>query len=81
MLDYDFLSVNAIEYDEYKVISFDRLFLMRVMAMNVEKYKKDLDLMMKSYMKNQNPEFKGYMQKHLEKYKSVSGGIVFNAEY
>lgn len=81
LLDYDFFSESAAEYDEYKIVSFDRLFLTRVMAANVEKYKKDLDLMINHYLKNQNPEFMKYAEKYFEKYKSVPGGVIFNDEY
>jgi hypothetical protein len=55
--DYDFLSEGAIEMDRYLVVSFEKLFFMRVLAMEVEKYRNDLQLMVGKVRENQNKEF------------------------
>jgi hypothetical protein len=55
--DYDFLSDGAIETDNYLVVSFEKLFFMRVLAMEVEKYRNDLQLMVSKVRESQNKEF------------------------
>lgn len=81
LLDYNFYTEGSIEYRDYKVVSFDRLFFMRALAMEVEKYKNDLELMKQHLLKRQPIDFVEYQNKHIEKYKSVPGGIIFNDEY
>ncbi len=49
LIDYNFFIKDAIDEGEVLVVSIDRLLWMRVCAMEVEKYKKDLDLMKEYY--------------------------------
>ncbi|MBE5982723.1 MAG: hypothetical protein E7248_05390 [Paenibacillaceae bacterium] len=49
LIDYDFFLKDAVDEGNVLVVSIDRLLWMRVCAMEVEKYKKDLDLMKKYY--------------------------------
>ncbi|RFZ79137.1 hypothetical protein DS742_09765 [Lacrimispora amygdalina] len=52
LIDYDFFLKDAVEEGTVLVVSIDRLLWMRVSAMEVEKYKKDLDLMKEYYYRN-----------------------------
>lgn len=80
--DYNFFAVNAVEYKEYKIVSFENLFLMKVLAMNSEeKHKRDVDLILEHYEKNQNPEYKKNMNDNINRYLSVPGGVIYNDEY
>ena len=81
LLDYNFYAEGPIEYSEYRVVSFDRLFFMRAMASAVEKYRNDFELMKQHLLRKQRLDFIEYMNSHLEKYKAVPGGVVFNDEY
>lgn len=49
LIDYDFFLKDAIDEGTVFIVSIDRLLWMRVCAMEVEKYKKDLDLMKEYY--------------------------------
>lgn len=44
LFGYDYLRSGATEHDQYQVISLDRLLFTRVLALQVEKYRHDLDL-------------------------------------
>lgn len=57
LLDYDFLSEDATEMRNYLVVSFDKLLFMRALAMEHEKYAKDLKLMVGRVLESQNKEF------------------------
>jgi hypothetical protein len=47
LLDYDYLSCGAVELDEYLVISLERLLVLKALAVEVEKYRKDVLLIAK----------------------------------
>ncbi|MBP8083298.1 MAG: hypothetical protein KAZ87_08880 [Spirochaetes bacterium] len=81
LLDYNFYAEGSVEFSDYMVVSFDKLFFMRSLALHVEKYKKDFDLMKESILKKQHTEFKNYADKHIDSYKSSPGGVVFNDKY
>ncbi len=81
LLDYNFYAEGSIEYCDYKVVSFDRLFFMRALALGVDKYKNDFELMKQHLLKHQPIDFIEYQNKHIENYKSVPGGVIFNDEY
>ena len=49
LIDYDFFLKDVLDEGNVLVVSIDRLLWMRVCAMEVEKYKKDLDLMKEYY--------------------------------
>lgn len=49
LIDYDFFLKDAIDEGTVLIVSIDRLLWMRVCAMEVEKYKKDLGLMKEYY--------------------------------
>ncbi|WP_349668874.1 hypothetical protein [Lacrimispora sp.] len=52
LIDYDFFLKDAIDEGNVLIVSIDRLLWMRVCAMEVEKYKKDLYLMKEYYYTN-----------------------------
>ena len=49
--DYDYLKVEAIEKDEFLVVSLEKLLFMKAIAMNVPKYLKDLELVVDKVLK------------------------------
>lgn len=85
-LDYEFYSEGAIEYEECKVISAEKLFLMKVLAYEnqpeVEKHTKDYRLMWDFFLKAyQNKEYVANAMKHEAQYISVPDGKIFNGNY
>lgn len=52
LIDYDFFLKDAIDEGNVLIVSIGRLLWMRVCAMEVEKYKKDLYLMKEYYYTN-----------------------------
>lgn len=80
-LDYNFYSKDAIDEGIAFVISLDRLLFMRVIAMEVEKYKNDLNLIKEYYYKNfANHDFVLNMEKNMSTYKKHNGAI-FGGKY
>jgi hypothetical protein len=64
LIDYDFFLKDAVDEGNVLVVSIDRLLWMRVCAMEVLKYKKDLDLMKEYYYEHfRNQE---YLQSYTE---------------
>ena len=49
LLDYNFLRKDAIDEENVYIVSLDRLLLMRVCAMEVTKYRMDLEIMKEYY--------------------------------
>jgi hypothetical protein len=81
LLDYDFFLKDAIDEGNLLVVSIDRLLLMRVCAMEVEKYRKDLIMMKEYYYEHfRNREFLKEAEKHSTSY-DKSGGIIFGGKY
>ncbi len=81
LLDYDFFLKDAVEEGSLLVVSLDRLLFMRVCAMEVEKYKKDLIRMKDYYYEHfRNQEFLHEADTHVASY-GKSGGIVFGGKY
>ena len=44
LFGYDFLAQNAIELEEFRIISLEKLLFLKALAMKVEKYHHDLEL-------------------------------------
>lgn len=81
LLDYNFLKQGAIEFDDVLMISLDKLLLMRVCAMDVEKYKNDLIMIKELYYKlYRNYDFLAEAEKHQISYK-MNNGIIFGGKY
>jgi len=80
-LDYDFFKKDAIEEEIIYVVSIDRLLWSRVCAMEVEKYRKDLELIKEYYYKNYtNITYHKEAQLHDKSY-AKNGGAVFGGNY
>jgi hypothetical protein len=51
--DYEFLSAGAIDKGEYLIISLEKLLFLKALAMKVEKYRQDLELIVKKLLDDQ----------------------------
>jgi hypothetical protein len=81
LLDYPFFLKDAIDEGSVFMVSLDRLLLMRVCAMDVEKYHNDLLSMREYYYQHfQNPAFARNAETHTKSY-HISGGVVFAGQY
>ena len=81
LLDYDFFLKDAIDKGNLFVVSLDRLLFMRVCAMEVEKYKKDLITMKEYYYEHfRNQEFFLEAEKHKTSYDRACG-VIFGGKY
>jgi hypothetical protein len=85
-LDYDFYSVGAIEFDQYKIIALDRLLFMKVLAFynqpEVDKHTKDYDRMMDFYIKHhQNKTYVEFGNQYINQYLNAPDGTIYNGEY
>jgi hypothetical protein len=84
--DYNFFAVDAHEYNEFKVISFEKLFLLKTLSFkyspHVEKLTNDFHLMVKYYFNTfRNKENEEYSNKHIDSYLSAPGGVIYNDNY
>jgi hypothetical protein len=52
LFDYEFLSVRAQGQDGYRVISLEKLLFLKALAMKVEKYHRDLELIVARVLKD-----------------------------
>ena len=48
--DYPYLNVNAVEEENYLVVSLERLLFLKALAMEVPKYHRDLELVVKKIL-------------------------------
>lgn len=81
LLDYEFLSQDAEDCGSVLVVSLDRLLLMRVCAMEVEKYRKDLELMKEYYYDTfRNQEYLRNAEIHMPSY-IKNHGVVIGGRY
>jgi len=85
-LDYHFYAAEAIEYEDFKVISFDRLFFMAAAAMrgepDIQKRKDDFELVFwANYEKFKNPVYIQYMEEHRSIYEKAPNGTIYGGEY
>lgn len=80
-LDYVFYKKEAIDEDNFYVISIDRLLWTRVCAMDVEKYRNDLILMREYYYKKYtNQQYHQEAMLHEKSYRKMNG-VVFGGMY
>lgn len=80
-LDYNFFKKDAIEEENILVISIERLLWTRVCAMQVEKYRKDLELLKEYYYKNYtNPKYHEEALLHEKSYQKMKGAV-FGGNY
>jgi len=81
LLDYDFYAKDAVDEKIAYVVSMDRLLLMRVFAMENQKYMEDLKIIKNYYLQNyHNRCYAKTQEKHLATYQST-GGIVWGGKY
>jgi len=52
LFDYDYLSPGALEQDGYRVISIEKLLFLKALGYKVEKYRKDLELIVDRILKD-----------------------------
>lgn len=57
LLDYSFYSKDAIEKENFLIISIEKLMLMKALAMKKEKYLNDLNLITEFIIKNQYKKY------------------------
>jgi len=80
--DYKYFNNGVIEFDEYKIISIDMLFRMKIFAMDAgEKHKKDIELLKNYFMQFQNKEWNDYMNENIKRYLKVENGLIINGDY
>jgi len=85
-LDYDYYSNKAIEYEEYKVVSFDKLFFMTAAAVRsepeVKKRVDDFGLALGYYYnKYRNQEYVANAELHKTAYINALDGTIFSDKY
>ena len=81
LLDYDFFLKDAVDLEDFFVVSLDRLLFMRVCAMEVEKYKKDLMTMKEYYYTNfRNRSYKDEAERRASSYRQFNG-VVLGGKY
>jgi len=80
--DHAHYSLGAIELTDYKVVSIDMLFRMKVFAIGVaEKHDCDVQLLKEYYLRFQNPQYQKYLDRHIDRYTSSENGIFYGISY
>ena len=78
-LDYSFFEAESVDIGECRVISFEQLFLMKVLAMQSgDKHKRDVDLILERFLEKQNPEYLKNMNDNIARYLAAPGGVILN---
>jgi hypothetical protein len=76
--DHAHYSSGAIELMNYKIVNIDLLFRMKVFALGVaKKHDSDVQLLKGYYQRDQNPDYRTYLERHLDRYTSSENGIFF----
>ena len=80
-LDYNFFKKDVIEEENILIVSIDRLLWTRVCAMEVEKYRNDLELLKEYYYKNYtNQKYHQEALSHEKSYLKMNGAV-FGGKY
>jgi hypothetical protein len=80
--DHAHYSLDAIELTNYKIVSVDMLFRMKVFAMGVtEKHDHDVELLKEYYKQFQNRKYQEYLDRHVDRYVSSETGIFVGIHY
>jgi hypothetical protein len=80
--DHAHYSLGAIELANYKIVSIDMLFRMKVFAIGVaKKHDCDVQLLKEYYQRFQNQEYRNYLERHVDRYTSSQDGIFFGISY
>lgn len=73
LLTYADLCPNAVEEEEFFVISLEKLLLMKALAMHIEKYRVDTQLLVQEIQKRQYQAFERVKAENLEFLSRVEG--------
>lgn len=77
LLDYEFLKQDSHDEGNVLMVSLDRLLLMRVCAMDVDKYRNDLMLMKQYYYDHfRNTDYLKQAETHIPSYEKYSGVVL-----
>jgi hypothetical protein len=80
--DHAHYSLGAIELTNYKIVSIDLLFRMKVFAIGVaKKHASDVQLLKEYYQQFQNREYQNYLERHIDRYTSSENGIFVGISY
>ena len=80
--DHAHYSMGAIALTNYKIIHIDMLFRMKVFAMGVaQKHDCDVQLLKAYYQQFQNPVYRDYLDRHIDRYLSSENGIFLGINY
>jgi hypothetical protein len=80
--DYDYYVNDSLDFEQFKIVSIDILFRMKVFAMDSDdKHKRDVELLKKYFMKFQNKEYNIYMDKNVDRYLKAENGLIINGDY
>ena len=80
--DYSYYNQGSIECEQYKIVSIDMLFRMKVFAMSAgEKHVKDVELIKEYYIQYQNKDWNDYMNENIERYLKAENGLIINGDY
>jgi len=80
--DYDYYGSGAKEFENYKVISIDMLFRMKVYALSAgDKHKNDVELLKDHFNKQQNIDYKKYLDENVDRYINAKEGTILNGSY
>ena len=72
----------ALEFTNYWMIDIDTLFRMKVFALGVHpKHDRDVQLLKDYYQRFQNPAYRAYLERHIERYVSSETGIFVGVQY
>lgn len=82
-LDLAYIAEGSVEFRDYRVISLDKLLLMKALAQNAgEKHIKDLELIARHLIeRHQREDAKVYMDAHIESYLKSPDGFVYGGKY
>ena len=74
LFDYTFLSQGAVELPEYRVISLEKLLFLKALAMKVEKYHQDLELIVKKILDDKYAAWWATLSRDEQERRMKSGG-------
>jgi len=80
--DHAHYSAGAIELTNYKIVSIDMLFRMKVFAIDAaQKHDSDVQLLKDYYQQFQNREYREYLERLINRYTSSENGIFIAISY
>jgi len=81
-LDHAHYASGAVELRNYYVVGIDTLFRMKAFALGVApKHDADFQLLKGYYQRFENPAYRDYLARHIERYTSSPGGIFVGIRY